>query len=64
MSQLYWITPLAPRSAEFMLWVRPRGGLRLLRSDLEHVAASVSLGRRRSEVRMRIKGFVDSEKGV
>ena len=64
MSQLYWTTPPPPRRAEFMLCVRPRGGLRLERADLEQVAARISLGRRRkrriSEVK-GMKGFGDRE---
>ena len=65
MSQLYWMTPPPPRRAEFMLWVRPRGGLRLLRSDLEQVAASVSRGcrtRRREVVAKWIRGLREPER--
>ena len=67
MSQLYWITPPPPRRAEFMLWVRPRGGLRLLRSDLEQVAALASRGwwrtrRRREVVAKWIRGLREPER--
>ena len=47
--------------AAFMSCVSPRGGLRPPRSDLEHVAARISLGRRSEVTRMmgRKKGFGD-----
>ena len=40
-----------------MLCVRPRGGLRLERADLEQVAARISLGRRRKRRISEVKGM-------